>query len=66
MIRVTRTSPLSGKTRVRNIDVTEEQWTDWESGTLIQDAMPHLSASDREFLITGITDDEWNEMHKET
>jgi hypothetical protein len=24
--------------------------------------MPHLSVSDREFLISGVTDDEWAQM----
>jgi hypothetical protein len=31
----------------------------WERGVLIQDAMPHLSPDEREFLMTGITPDEW-------
>lgn len=34
----------------------------WESGVLIQDAFPMLSADQREFLLTGITPDEWNAM----
>jgi hypothetical protein len=27
---------------------------------LIQEAMPNLSADDREFIMTGITPEEWN------
>ena len=42
------------------IEVTQEQLSSWESGTLIQNAMPHLSADEREFIMTGITPEEWD------
>lgn len=56
---ITRTSLLTGVTRSREIDVTAEQWARWKEGELIQDAMPHLSVEDREFLLSGSTPDEW-------
>jgi hypothetical protein len=59
-MRIVRTSMLSGNTNIREINVTEEQIAAWESGELIQNAMPNLSASDREFIKTGITDEEWD------
>jgi len=55
-----RKSILSGVTRSRDIDVTEEEYDRWRSGVLIQRAMPHLSDVDREFIMTGITEEEWN------
>ncbi len=55
-----RKSILSGVTRSRDIDVTEEEYDRWRSGMLIQRAMPHLSDVDREFIMTGITEEEWN------
>jgi hypothetical protein len=58
-MRIARTSPFSGKTNIREINVTQAQIESWENGELIQNAMPHLSASDREFIKTGITDEEW-------
>lgn len=58
---IRRTSPFSGKTVDREIPVTQEQINNWQSGTLIQDAMPNVSSEDREFLITGITPEEWKE-----
>lgn len=58
-MKIKRTSPITGITRTRDIDVTKEQLVRWEAGALIQDVMGHLSAADREFIITGITDDEW-------
>jgi hypothetical protein len=59
-MRIVRTSPFTGKTNIREINVTEAQIEAWQGGELIQDAMPHLSAGDREFIKTGITDEEWN------
>ncbi len=34
----------------------------WQSGDLIQHAFPELSAEEREFLMTGITPERWNEL----
>lgn len=52
---ITRTSPLTGRTQSLDIDVSIEQIKSWESGALIQDVMPHLSADEREFIISGCT-----------
>tara|TARA_R110000764_G_scaffold208524_1_gene294185 strand:+ start:658 stop:825 length:168 start_codon:yes stop_codon:yes gene_type:complete len=41
------------------IDVSDKQIALWMEGALIQDVMPSLSADEREFLMTGITPDEW-------
>lgn len=57
---VTRTSMLSGKTHTREINVTQEQIDNWRNGSaVIQEALGHLSADDREFLMTGATPEEW-------
>lgn len=59
---ITRKSPLTGITRSKEINVTEEQILAWEMGKLIQDAMPQLSADEREFVKTGITGEEWDQL----
>lgn len=59
---ISRRSPFSGIVSEMDIDVTPEQIKSWQSGTLIQNAMPHLSADEREFIMTGITPAEWNKM----
>lgn len=59
-MKITKTSPFTGKTRTLDLDITEEQIKEWENGKLIQHAFPHLSAGEREFLKTGITDEEWD------
>lgn len=61
-MQITRTSTLSGITRTLEIDVEPHEYQSWLDGQLIQYAMPHLSVSDREFLISGVTDDEWAQM----
>jgi len=64
-MQVTRKSIFSGKERTREIPVTEEQYAKWQSGMLIQVAMPNLTPEDREFIITGLDEEEWNEMFGE-
>ena len=59
-MKIVRTSLFTGEEHIREIDVTKEQLDDWRSGTLIQNAMPHLSPDDREFIMTGITPEEWD------
>lgn len=60
-----RTSILSGITRTKEFDVTEEQYNAWRDGALIQNVMPNLSDEDREFLISGATAEEWDAQHLE-
>lgn len=60
-MKITRTSRYSGIQRTIDLNVTQEQIDAWEKGALIQNAMPHLSLDDREFLKTGITPEEWDE-----
>ena len=65
-MQITRTSILTGIEHTREIPVTQEQLSHWEtSGELIQNALPDLSADDRECLLTGITPEEWNEEFPE-
>ena len=65
-MQITRTSPVSGITRSLEIPCTEEQMVAYKSGALIQVAFPNLTADQREFILTGITKDEWDELFEET
>jgi hypothetical protein len=59
-------SALTGKKHAQALDITEAQVYDWVNGGVsIQDAMPHLSPAEREFLMTGITAEEWDSMFSE-
>ena len=60
---ITRKSQYSGIEHAMHLDVSEEQMnTFYHGGGLIQDIFPNLTASEREFIKTGITDDEWKEL----
>jgi|TARA_R110001632_G_scaffold127569_1_gene241344 hypothetical protein len=61
MITITRRSPLTGKTNTMRLDLSEGALHAWKGGMLAQDAMPNLSADEREFVMTGITPYEWEE-----
>ena len=52
----------SGITRTLDLDVTLEEYAAWRAGELIQNAMPRLNADEREFIKTGITAEEWEEI----
>jgi hypothetical protein len=61
---ITKVSMLSKIERSLDLDVTAEEMEAWKSGMLIQDAMPRLTTDEREFMMTGITAEEW-EKHYE-
>lgn len=65
MVKITRRSPFSGDVNEMEINVTDEQLSDWKAGTLIQHAMPNLTADEREFIMTGITPAEWDDTFKD-
>jgi hypothetical protein len=62
MVRITKTSMLSGLQSSMDLPVRQGHIDNWLGGALIQDAMPHLDADQREFLMTGITPAEWDEV----
>lgn len=61
---VERKSIVSGKVNQMNIDITPEQLFDFMNGKsgLAQEAFPHLSIDEREFIISGIHPTEWKEL----
>ncbi len=62
-MRIKRTSVISGIERTKNIPVNPEDWAQYQMGHVsITDAMPYLTDADREFIISGITPEEWKEV----
>lgn len=51
-IEVMMECPFCGA--VHSVMVDDEQYLDWKSGELIQNAMPELSPTEREQLISGL------------
>ena len=64
-MNITRTSPLTGETATRDINVTPAQIVSWERGELVQNAFPNTTPSEREFIKSGYTDSDWDEMFGE-
>ena len=62
---IQRTNPITNQLIERDIPVSEQQMANYEAGMHIQDAMPNLSADDREFILTGITPEQWDEIFGE-
>jgi hypothetical protein len=44
------------------IDVKMVDMAAYEDGALIQDAFPYLTTSQRELMLTGISDEIWDDM----
>lgn len=54
---------VSGVVNTLELPVSEEQLELYYSqGLLVQDAFPNLSPSEREFVKTGITPEEWEKL----
>jgi len=66
---IIKRSIVSGKLHEIDLPITEEQYeagmTAMENGSMIQDAFPMLSEDHREFLLSGMTPEEWNETFPE-
>jgi hypothetical protein len=63
-VNVTKISPLTGKFTTLDLPVTKEQLEELASPSrrLIQDIFPQLTPSQREFLQTGYTDEDWDKL----
>ena len=64
-MNVARTSMLSQITRTMDLPVTQAQLDNYYDGVLLQEAFPNLSPEEREFIKTGITDEEWEAAFSE-
>ena len=65
MMLITKTSVMTGEKNEMLLPVTNEQIERWQNGELIQNVFPHLSPSEREFLISGVTPEEWNVVNED-
>jgi hypothetical protein len=65
LMLIKRKSQLTGKTHELDLPVTEDQIKLWQEGVFAQHAFPNLSPAQREFIMTGITGEEWDEVFGE-
>ena len=62
-MQITKRSPFSRQYNTMDIDITMEQIGMIDAGLgLIQDIIPHIPLDEREFIISGITPKEWDDM----
>lgn len=60
---VTKTSMITGIQHTFDLNITEEQLKRFNSGQgYVQDIFPHLTADEREFLLTGVTQEEFDSV----
>lgn len=61
-MQITRRSIISGIDHTRDIPVDPNDYLAWQSGVAgIHVLMPYLTDIDREFILSGIVADEWDE-----
>lgn len=59
-VTVKKTCNVNGKEYYVEFDMYK--WVEWRFGTNIMDVWPNMSDNAREFVMTGITPEEWNHM----
>lgn len=64
-MKIERVDPYTGKLNTLDLNVTKEQLARYANGTLLQDAFPHLTPTEREFIKTGLIESSQNELFGE-
>lgn len=64
-MKITMTHPVTREDNEMDLNITSEQMNEWQNGTLIQKALPHLTSDEREFLLTGLLPGEFERMYGE-
>ena len=61
---VSRQSPFTGVINEMDLDVTPEQLAELRSPDrrLVQEIFPNLTSAEREFVKTGYTQEDWDQM----
>ena len=63
MLELTKTSILTGKINTMTLPITQDQLDLYNNTKInIQDVFPNLDSGQREFIKTGITQEEWEEL----
>ena len=63
MLELTKTSILTGKINTMTLPITQDQLDLYNNTKInIQDVFPNLDSGQREFIKTGITQEEWDNL----
>lgn len=64
-VKVTRRSPITGELNTVLIEMTQDQIDRYKKNEEhIQHIFPNLSANEREFILTGMTPEDWDKTMK--
>ena len=64
-VEFVRVSTMTGTKRTKTFMVDPKKLLEYNRGMSVQEAFPHLSADDREFIIRGCTADEYARLFSE-
>ena len=62
---ITRKSLISGIEHTMDLPITYQELDRWYDGELIQEVFYYLNPAEREFIKTGITEEEWETLFSE-
>ena len=64
MIKIERKSPKTGRVNMMILDTTKEALDEYYSGSgrLVQTIFPNLNVDEREFIMTGYTPEDWDNI----
>jgi hypothetical protein len=64
-MKISRVSRFTGKTHEMELPITQRQIYRFNNGEMVQDVFPDLTPGQREFILTGVTQEEWDLFMKE-
>jgi hypothetical protein len=65
-MKITRRSPMTGAVNTMEMEITPEEMARWErpDRPLILHCFPNLTPTEREFIMTRYTQEDWDKMFK--
>jgi hypothetical protein len=68
MIKLERKSPKTGKVNVMILNTDKKSLDEYYAGSdrLVQIIFPKLNVDEREFIMTGYTAEDWENIHERT
>lgn len=63
-MQISKMNMMTGQINTMEVNCTEQEFFRWQAGEFVQDAMPNATPTQREFLITGMTEAEQEELFK--
>ena len=64
IMKVRRRSPWTGKIHTMELSITLEKFNEWKGGGAMENVMPDLNDSQREFVKNGFTPSDWRDIFK--